>query len=431
MYFGYYEKEITPPLGGDIPGCYAHRFADAVKDRLFVKAVVLAKDREDMTTATALAVIDAVEISRKQCDTVIKRASECSGIPAGNISVAANHTHWGIPCGDVISYEDTAFTDVCCRLTADCITLACRDLISGSVGYGCGRVENVSFVRDYLLDDGLIVTNPKRSVRHRIVAPNTDPDRELPALFFYNEASEPVACIYSFSLHQCCLGGNGYSGDFSSVVSKLNKKNFGKDFVSLYLAGTSGDVNHIDFINNFKAEYHDIAQKIKTELDRIRPDAKLLSTELSFKKTAVALKRRHASEEELEKAKWILEDVENRTPEHDMTGSASYLLVEYEERFDIEPEELLAPVHVIKLGEAVLFILPGELYSVFGRTLREAVDGKKALVCELANMAAGYIPPAEMLKTKVYPADLCHGSYLEPEAGNKLCEKAIEVLKEL
>ena len=431
MYFGFYEKEITPPLGGDIPGCYAHRLSEGVKDRLFVKAFVFADNAEDMTSATAVAIVDTVELQRNQCEAIIKRASEYTSIPMENISVAANHTHWGVPCGDVISDEDAAFMDVCCRLAADCITLASRNLISGTVSYACGEVDGVSFVRDYLLDDGMIVTNPRRAVRDRIVKPNATPDRELPALFFFDEASNPVAVIYSFALHQCCLGGNEYSGDFSSVVSDINKEKYGKDFISLYLAGASGDVNHIDFINNFKAEYHDIAKKIQSELERIKEKALPLLGELSFKKLNLPLKRRHASKEEIEKAKWILEDKENRTPDHDMTGSASFLLLEYEERFDLEPEELLAPVHVIKLGDTAVFVLPGELYTVFGNALREAVNGKKALVCELGNMAAGYIPPDYMLKTKVYPADICHGSYLEPDAGNKLVAKAVEIFKEI
>lgn len=40
----FYEKEVTPPLGGDLVGYFTHRYAQDVEDRLYVKAVVFADD---------------------------------------------------------------------------------------------------------------------------------------------------------------------------------------------------------------------------------------------------------------------------------------------------------------------------------------------------------------------------------------------------
>ena len=42
MRCAFYEKEVTPPLGGDIPGYYVHRLTEDVVDRLMTRAAVFA-----------------------------------------------------------------------------------------------------------------------------------------------------------------------------------------------------------------------------------------------------------------------------------------------------------------------------------------------------------------------------------------------------
>ena len=52
MRAGFYETEITPPLGCDIPGYYINRFTQDVKDELYVRAVVFAPDVEESKPLT-------------------------------------------------------------------------------------------------------------------------------------------------------------------------------------------------------------------------------------------------------------------------------------------------------------------------------------------------------------------------------------------
>ena len=51
MRCAFYEKEITPPLGGDIPGYYINRFTEDVADELYVRAVVFAVARAPVRRA--------------------------------------------------------------------------------------------------------------------------------------------------------------------------------------------------------------------------------------------------------------------------------------------------------------------------------------------------------------------------------------------
>ena len=64
MRCAFYEKEITPPLGGDIPGYYINRFTEDVADELYVRAVVFAPDTEDPAGTLAILTLDAVNVQR-------------------------------------------------------------------------------------------------------------------------------------------------------------------------------------------------------------------------------------------------------------------------------------------------------------------------------------------------------------------------------
>ncbi len=59
MKSGFYEFEITPALGAIIPGAFGVRYAEEIRDRLYVRAGVFANENE----AVALAVIDACGIT--------------------------------------------------------------------------------------------------------------------------------------------------------------------------------------------------------------------------------------------------------------------------------------------------------------------------------------------------------------------------------
>lgn len=430
MLCGFYEKEITPPLGCDMPGGYCHRYTNEVKDRLYVKAAVFGEDGADPASCTALVIIDAVEISREQADAILLRAAEHTGIPVNRISAAATHTHLGIPCGDVISYEDKAYMDVFCRLAADCVTLAFHRMVPCRTSFGMGVAEGCSYVRDYRMKDGNVVTNAAK-YREDIIAPNGEPDTALPAISFYDEAGKPLACLYSFACHQDCVGGPAYSGDFSSHVSHRLKERYGADFVSVYLAGASGDINHLNAIEGIRLNYLETAKTLAEQLIALIDQPRFMSDTLSACKEDLLLKRRVATEEELKLSRWIAESPKERRQKYDMTGQNASLMLKYEEAFADSPLELPVPIHVIRVGEARIFALPGELYSVFGKALREGCENQMGLVCELSNMAAGYIPPQELFGTAAYPVQLCHGSYFEPQAGEKIVAKALQMAREM
>ncbi|MGN1058904.1 MAG: hypothetical protein ACI4QW_00615 [Clostridia bacterium] len=86
---GFYEKEVTPPLGDGMPGYFGRRPAETVRDRLYAKA--LSMQLEEKTVI--MLVLDAVSTSDALCDPVLKRITEYTNVPAENIMISATHTH--------------------------------------------------------------------------------------------------------------------------------------------------------------------------------------------------------------------------------------------------------------------------------------------------------------------------------------------------
>ena len=113
---GFYEKEITPPLGTMMPGYYAVRVATGVLDKLYVKAFVT----DDGQTQTAVLAFDAVELPNHFCETLAARIEKQTGIPAQNVALCANHTHLGVPFDEPQgAKEDPEYTAMLIRLAAD------------------------------------------------------------------------------------------------------------------------------------------------------------------------------------------------------------------------------------------------------------------------------------------------------------------------
>ncbi len=428
MRAAFYEVEITPPLGGDIPGYFAERLTETVKDRLYVKAAVF----EGEETA-AMVVIDAEALPAEFCNAVTKRAAEYTGIPAENIAVASNHTHYGIPIGDDVSKPDPNFMEVVTRLTADCVTLAWQRLRPCRLTYGIGRAEGLAFNRDIVLKDGTIATNPGKSMQEQFDRPFSGVDEDLPVLTVYDEEDRPMGALFTYALHQDTAGGKSYSGDFASEISHQLKKAMGPEFVSLFMIGCCGDINHIDFMNRTKTKNHrQIGQILAAEiLNTMEQAAPVTADAVKVCRQEVSLLRRAIPPERLAEAGWVLEDPENRVGTDGMDRLYARLLTTLEERYRGMPQEELLPVHTMLLGDVWLFAVPGELYHQFGKRMKAGAPGGKWLISEEANYRAGYLAVPELFDTGCYTTKQRPGSRFEPAGGDKLVDAVLQLANQM
>lgn len=429
MKCAFYEKEVTPPLGGDIPGYYVSRLTEDVVDRLYARAVVFAPDADDAAKTIAVLTLDAVDCHRALSDAIKARVTEFTGIPYENISVIANHSHYGIPHGGYGSDRDDEYMTLLPRLAADAIILAYKRLQPCKLTYGLGHEDRVAFVRDYVLDNGVIVTNPRKFV-DRLVKHYSDADPDLPVLTAYAEDGKPLGVLFSYALHQDTVGGKVFSGDFSSEISHILKAKFGPDFGSIFVPGFCGDINHHDYIGNKMPKHREIGQKLAESVLRTVEESTPVADEtLDICYRELELKRRVVTQEMIDHCNWVLEDPDNRKSPYMMLGSNGYRQqLNYAADVEGTPLETMAPLQILRIGEVYFFVTPYEMYHQFAQPLKEAAPGGKWIISEMSNTESSYVAPQELMDTDIYPAWTCGGSWLEKDAGNKIVAAMKEML---
>jgi len=423
MRAAFYECDITPPLGGFMWGMYSPRHAQDVIDRLYAKAVVI----EDSGELAAIVCVDTCALPPEMHEIVTKRITEYTGIPAERVCITSNHTHWGAPVsGDMTvgCLPDMTYLDVFYRLTADAVILAYKRLGDAEASYGTETVEDITFCRDHLLENGTAVTHGSKTIPTKSLL--SVPDESLSVMTFTRDG-EPIGAIINFACHQCCCNGiKGYSGDYSSILAKELKKKYGPDFVSLFVLGTCGDLNHINSVDRSSTKekqlgwYREmgrrIAQKSLAAMEKSVP----VPNGVAVCKEKITLNKRLADSDAVEEA--LRKD--------DRLMWKRNLIY-----YQITNKETTASLwlQVIRIGDVCIYCMPGEVFVNHGYRLKRESSFEKKFVIENCNDYCGYVPTKEAFaeNCNLYETSLCHHSCLEIEAGDKMVDKLLAMSENL
>ena len=425
MRAAFYECDITPPLGGYMWGHYRDVRAYDVCDKLYAKALVV----EDGGETAAFVVVDTCALPEEMHEIVTKRIYEYTGIAPERVCIASNHTHAGASVGTdpaTESYADATYKDVFFRLTADAVTLAYKRLTEMEMKFGQTEVYGISFNRDFLREDGTYVTHGRG--KPGIVRAIGDMDPELPVIMFEKDG-KPAGAIINFACHQDCLGKlrTGYSGDYTSVLAKRLKEKYGNDFVSLFLLGACGDINHVNPDDSVE-----MPLDVYRRMGNILADAVIKTAETAVPvaggvkviSRTIEIPRRLADPEAVRKTviKWLTE--------YPALMRARNLL-HYEASNRKTSSELV--VQGILLGDICLTTLPGEVYTAIGQGIKKNSPFARNIVVENCNKYCGYVPTREAFaeNSDLYESSLCFHSCLIPEAGEILQKEALDILKTL
>ena len=207
-------SDITPPAGLAMAGFAARQDpATGAHDPLTVRALVVGE--------TALVVVDVIGLHEEACARVRARAS----LPAGNIVLAATHTHGGpVSMARRVGH---GFDAVWARDMEAAMVAAIDAAVANR------RPATLSFGRG---------ADPGVAVNRRHAGGVTDPD--LPVLRFDGLDGRPIALLASYACHPVVLGpGNRlYTADYPGFVRRgLEAAHPGA--VALFATGCCGDAN--------------------------------------------------------------------------------------------------------------------------------------------------------------------------------------------
>ena len=427
MRAAFYECDITPPLGGYMWGHYHDVRAYDVHDKLYAKAVVV----EDKGEYAAIVVGDTCALPEEMHEIVTKRIYEYTGIAPERVCVASNHSHSGASVGTdpaTESYADATYKDVFFRLTADAVTLAYKRLTDVTLKYAETEVYGISFNRNFIMEDGTYVTHGRG--KEGVVRALDEMDPDLPILMFEKDG-KPVGAIINFACHQCCLQNmyNGYSGDYASILSKRLKEQYGNDFVSLFLLGACGDINHVNPDANVDIPplwYHHMGNVLADAVLKAAETAAPVEGGVKMISRSLEIPRRLADKEEVRKT--VLKWLGGSNPNSFMRTRN---LLHYEASNTKTSSELI--VQGICIGDVCLTTLPGEVYNAFARNIKKESPFARNMVVENCNKYCGYVPTKEAFAecSDLYESSLCFHSCLIPEAGEILQKEAVDILKVL
>lgn len=422
MRAAFYEKDITPPLGGYLAGYYMNYVADDVLDPLYVHASVI----ENEGTTVAIIAVDSCEFPDDMHDAVAQRITEYTGIPSENIMITVNHTHKGIPIFDspeINAYADVPYKNVAYRLIADCVTLAYKRLEETDICFGQGTVDDISFNRTYIMKDGTIMTNQWHNDDRTGTLAGIDPD--LPVLFFADAAGSPKGAIISFACHQdCVLWGASYTAGFSSVLSRELKKQYGDGFVTVLFAGASADINHLNpSMEEMPSDWHvHMGNRIASEAIRVISEAEPVEKNILFShKEKISVPTRPCDKDT------VLRYMKEFAEEENMMKVRNLLY--YASCNKYQNKDAQVYLQCIRVGDVFLYGYPGEIFVNFGLDLKKRSKSSKNIVATLCNGGCGYVATREALaeNSRLYEKALCFDACLEEEAGYTMTDKLLEL----
>ncbi len=426
--------EITPPVGSIINGDFFPHHAQAVKDPLYAKAMVL----QSGDTRFALVMVDTCSLTYEFLHPVKQKIETATGVPAQHQLIAATHIHsGGSVTGIFLSEVDTAYSNFLADALVNVVIAACERMTFCEVAYGSAVVPEHVVCRRYQMKKGFqfpdplgegidaVVTNPFGR-EEQIMKRTGRTDPELAFMALRSLEGTWLAVLANYSLH--------YVGDFPRTVISADyfgyfarslKEMLGADpgFVALMSNGTSGNVNIWDFLNpgrypegafeKSKLIGSSLAARIIECLPQLQWDA---TATLSVKTALLELPVRKPTDAALATAQDRLKDREPAMSTD--SGPETVALIYAREQLLLAEEPDHCPVYIqgVRIGTGLIGALPGEFFAETGLWLKERLHGTPYFTISLANGNIGYVPPPHEMAAGGYETWRCRASKLEAGA---------------
>ncbi len=233
-----------------------------------------------------------------------------------------------------------------------------------------------------------------------------------------------------FALHLDTVGGTEYSADYPFHLERNLRSAIGTEGVSLFGAGTCGDINHVDVSK--KDPQHgqleaarigtSLGETVQAALSNLKP---IRSPRLAVRRAIVNAPLQKYSAEAIAQAKKDMAKIGTRDLPF-LKQVEAYKIVSLQM---LPGDTLPMEVQVFRLSDEVAIVgLPGEIFVELGLAIKKASPFPVTLVVELCNDTPGYVPTAKAFKEGSYETV---NSRVQSGGGEKLVEAAGRLLREL
>lgn len=427
MKCGFFELDITPPLGSIIPGAFHARYANEIMDPLYVRSMVVRAGEFGLAVAS----VDACGITLDMTQRIRDRV--CSMIPMQpeQIMVMATHCHGGGPTlnwGEQV-VRGERYIDMLVEKTADSIVTAYQRAEDAEMLLGKEVLEGFSFIRVYRMKDGSLKTNPGRQ-NPNVLEPTTTVDPDVTVLAARVNGIYTGALI-NYANHPAIVADLRISGDYISELSAQLKKIYGSHFVSVFVNGACGNINHVDVFGGRRIGHREVGQALAVKVSDAITEAKPMVDEtLCTKCKDIDVRFRKPTVEQLLAAKEVYDSCGDDLVNYDPETTAGYQKFFFAlQALQIQADKrTIRKVHlqVFRIGCCYVFGTPCQIFVQFGKRMKQACNGA-AFVSAFANDYCGYVPTPDCMVPGVYEATLAPTSGLEAAAGDKVVDAVIEL----
>ena len=424
---GFAVREITPPVGSEIPGFFKPLYSTGVHDPLYVVAGVLS----DGQTHLALVGVDALCITRPTVEAIRRAVSEQTGIPGAHVLIGASHTHTGGPIRPSLDGTvDRAYMELVERQTVEAIAAAWAGRASVELGIGTGREETLSFNRRFLMRDGREVTHPgKPGSRHHhlIVRPAGPIDPDVGVLAVRDMGGAVRGIVVNFACHATVMGGTQTSADYIGAMRRHLQRRYGADVPVVFLLGTCGDITQV---NNLSPERQSGPEYCEMFGRRLGEEVARTIEKLTWSAT-VPLSVHSVP---LELTIREQPDIERERPSMGLgTGQEEFYARERElvARERREHPIVACEIQALRIGELGIVANGSEYFCEYGLRIKAASPLPRTWVVTLANEWLGYIPTANAFVAGGYEPRTRRGSKFSIDAGQKILEASVKALEDV
>lgn len=439
LHAAYVEADITPPVGGSMPGYFRDRQATGTLDPLKSKVLYLSQGKESI----ALVACDLIGLGAPTVARIRAAVAKTMKNPPRHVWIHCTHTHTGgfLPRSDGFTSDaDTIYPgfyqgtvdekwvqQMVDRTAAAVAQAAARAAVEKRVTLHTGRETTVAHYRRYVMKDGSVRTNPGRG-NASIVRPAGQID---PRVHVLNFTTQRILMVI-YGVHPDCVGGTRYSADYPHHLTEVLRHSLGADWRVVFYNACCGNINHVNVKDAKQKSGPDESRRIGERLalavlEALKKGEHLNVDRLAAQIRDVTCRLRRPSEAEVKQAEQLLRDYEktkkgNPFGFNELYAPAALVLARTKDK------EHRAQIGALRIGSFALATMPGEIFVELGQEVEDASAFKPTRTIGLTNGAMGYIPTKRGYAEGGYEAGYRSARY-EPDTGHRWSATAVELLK--
>ncbi|MDA7510852.1 c-type cytochrome [Verrucomicrobia bacterium] len=431
---------VSPPTLPVIQnGGFIESTLSKVEDPLFARAFVF----DDGTERLAIVVVDSCMLPRILCDQAKAQASTKTGLRADRMMISATHTHTAPSVMDFClgSRQDPRYTRFLPGKIAEAISLAYERLQPAQVAWAKIDAGRFTSNRRWITRPDKMGVDPfgEKTVRAMMHPGHANPDYLGPSgpidpwlslLSIQTSSGAPLGVLANFSMHY--FGGHpGVSADYYGAFARQFAQRLAPSsdrFVAAMSQGTSGDLWWGDYSLPKRQEWSmeeftaGIVDKAIGAVDGLVYQREL---SMAMAERRTTMERRLPNEDRLSWAREKLAAMNGRRPK-----TRPEVYAEQARFIEENPAEEIV-LQALRIGDLGIVGMPNEVYALTGLKIKALSPLGLTFNVELANGAAGYIPPPEQHALGGYTTWPARTAGLEVEAEPKIVAMIGDLLKQV